>query len=165
MMALSQSDKEEIAAMFESFSERMGTGRQVISAEEQALEILAKAIYPTVVGPRFVPLEERAVGALLETVLVPSKRKKVMTKFNKAVKEGMKIVKASTSYGAKGTISNSKKAFSAVTKTVAKARKGGKAPKKGILRKVFLKAKGIIGKERLSRFMKGKRPKGYRLRK
>jgi len=165
MMALSKSDKEEIAAMFESFSERMGTGRKVISAEEQALEILAKAIYPTVVGPRFAPLEERAVGALLETVLVPSKRKKVMTKFNKAVKEGMKIVKASTSYGKKGTISNSKKAFSAVTKTVSKARKGAKAPKKGILRKVFLKAKGIIGKERLSRFMKGKRPKGYRLRK
>jgi len=165
MMALSKSDKEEIAAMFESFSERMGRGRQVVSAEEQALEILAKAIYPTVVGPRFVPLEERAVGKVLETILVPSKRKKVMTKFNKAVKEGMKIVKASTSYGAKGTISNSKKAFSAVTKTVAKARKGGKAPKKGILRKVFLKAKGIIGKERLSRFMKGKKPKGYRLRK
>jgi len=158
MMALSPSDKREIAAMFESFSERMGTGRQVISAEEQALEILAKAIYPTVVGPRFVPLEERAVGALLETALVPSKRKKVMTKFNKAVKEGMKIVKSSTSYGKKGTISNSKKAFSAVTKTVAKARKGGKAPKKGILRKIFLKAKGIIGKERLSRFMAGKRP-------
>jgi len=165
MMALSKSDKEEIAAMFESFSERMGPGRKFVSAEEQALEILAKAIYPTVVGPRFAPLEERAVGALLETALVPSKRKKVMTKFNRAVKEGMKIVKGSTSYGKKGFISNSKKAFSAVTKTVAKARKGGKAPKKGILRKVFLKAKGIIGKERLSRFMAGKRPKGYRLRK
>jgi len=165
MMALSQSDKREIAAMFESFSERMGSGRQVISAEEQALEILAKAIYPTAVGPRFVPLEERAVGALIETAIVPSKRKKAMTKFNRAVKEGMKIAKSSTSYGRKGTISNSKKAFSAVTKTVAKARKGGKAPVKGVLRKVFMKAKQIIGKERLSRFMKGKKPKGYRLRK
>ena len=165
MMALSESDKREIAAMFESFSQRMGPERQVISAEEQALEILAKAIYPTAVGPRFVPLEERAVGAVLETALVPSKRKKAMTKFNRAVKEGMKIVRSSSSYGKKGSISNSKKAFSAVTKTVAKARKGAKAPKKGILRKVFLKAKGIIGKERLTRFMKGKKPKGYRLRK
>jgi len=163
MMALSQSDKREIAAMFESFSERMTTGRQVKTAEEQALEILAKAIAPTITGPRFVPLEERAVGAVLETAFIPSKRKKAMTKFNRAVKEGMQIVKTSTSYGKKGAISNSKKAFSAVTKTVAKARKGGKAPKKGILRKVFLKAKGIIGKERLSRFMKGKKPKGYRL--
>jgi len=156
MMALSRSDKEEIAAMFESFSERMGTGRQVISAEEQALEILAKAIYPTVVGPRFAPLEERAVGAVLETVLVPSKRKKVMTKFNKAVKEGMKIVKASTSYGKKGTISNSKKAFSAVTKTVAKARRGGKLSVKGVLRKVGQKAKQILGKEVTRRKKYGK---------
>jgi len=145
MMALSQSDKREIAAMFESFSERMGPGRQAISAEEQALEILAKAIYPVAVGPRFVPLEERAVGAVLETALVPSKRKKAMTKFNKSVKEGMKIVKASSSYGKKGTISNSKKAFAAVTKSVSKARKGGKLAKKGVLRKVQQKAKGILG--------------------
>jgi len=146
MMALSQSDKREIAAMFESFSQRMGPERQVVSAEEQALEILAKAIYPTAVGPRFVPLEERAVGAVLETALVPSKRKKAMTKFNRAVKEGMKIVRSSNSYGKKGTISNSKKAFSAVTKAVSKARKGGKLAKKGVLRKVQQKAKGILGK-------------------
>ena len=164
-MALSAADKREIADMFESLAQRMGPGRQVISAEEQALEVLAKAIYPTVVGPRFVPLEERAVGAVIETAIVPSKRKKAMTKFNRAVKEGMKIVRSSSSYGKKGSISNSKKAFSAVTKAVSKARKGGKTPVKGVLRKVALKAKKIIGKERLSRFMAGKKPKGYRLRK
>jgi hypothetical protein len=146
MMVLSQRDKEEIAAMFESFSERMGPGRQAVSLEEQALEILAKAIHPTVVGPRFVPLEERAVGAVIETALVPSRRKKAMTKFNRAVKEGMKIVRSSSSYGKKGTISNSKKAFAAVTKSVSKARKGGKLPKKGVLRKVQSKAKSILGK-------------------
>jgi len=157
MMALSQSDKREIAAMFESFSQRMGPERQVISAEEQALEILAKALYPTVVGPRFVPLEERAVGAVLETALVPSKRKKAMTKFNKAVKEGMKIVRSSSSYGKKGTISNSKKAFSAVTKAVSKARKGGKLPKKGVLRSVQSKAKSILGKIGKKMATKGRR--------
>jgi len=144
-MALSESDKREIAAMFESFSQRMGPGRQVISAEEQALEVLAKAIYPTVVGPRFVPFPEQVVGAAIETAIVPSRRKKAMTKFNKAVKEGMKIVRSSNSYGKKGTISNSKKAFAAVTKSVSKARKGGKLPKKGVLRKVQSKAKGILG--------------------
>ena len=153
MMALSESDKREIAAMFESFGQRMGPGRQVVSLEEQALEVLAKAIHPTVMGPRFVPLEERVVGAAIETAIVPSKRKKAMTKFNKAVKEGMKIVKASKSYGKKGTISNSKKAFAAVTKTVSKANKGAKTPVKGVLRKVALKAKGIIGKKRISKFM------------
>jgi len=160
MMALSQSDKREIAAMFESFSERMGPGRQVISAEEQALEILAKALAPTVTGPRYVPLEERAVGAVLETAFIPTKRKKAMTKFNKAVKEGMKIVKSSSSYGKKGTFSNSKKAFSAVTKTVSKARKGGKLAVKGVLRKVGQKAKSILGKEIQLR-KKGKRPGSY----
>jgi len=144
-MALSESDKREIAAMFESFSQRMGPGRQVISAEEQALEVLAKAIYPTVVGPRFVPFPEQVVGAAIETAIVPSRRKKAMTKFNKAVKEGMKIVRSSNSYGKKGTISNSKKAFAAVTKSVSKARKGGKLPKKGVLRKVQSKAKSILG--------------------
>jgi len=132
--------------MFESFSERMGPGRQVVSPEEQALEILARALAPTVTGPRFAPLEERAVGAVLETAFIPTKRKKAMTKFNKAVKEGMKIVRSSSSYGKKGSISNSKKAFSAVTKAVSKARKGGKLAKKGVLRKVQSKAKGILGK-------------------
>ena len=145
-MVLSEADKREIAAMFEAFSERLTTGRQVKTAEEQALEVLARALAPTVTGPRYVPLEEQAVGAVLETAFIPSKRKKAMTKFNKAVKEGMKIVKSSSSYGKKGTFSNSKKAFSAVTKTVSKARKGGKLPKKGVLRSVAQKAKGILGR-------------------
>ena len=160
-MALSAADKREIADMFESLAQRMGPGRQVISAEEQALEVLAKAIYPTVVGPRFVPLEERAVGAVIETAIVPSKRKKAMTKFNRAVKEGMKIVRSSSSYGKKGSISNSKKAFSAVTKTVSKARKGGKTPVKGVLRKIALKAKKILGKGKPGTYILGKRIKKF----
>jgi hypothetical protein len=144
MMALSESDKREIAAMFESFSERMSTGRKVVSAEEQALEILAKAIHPTIVGPRFVPLEERAVGAVIETVLVPSKRKKAISKFNKAVKEGMKMVKASNQYGKVGSITNGKKVFGMVAKTVSKARKGAKLPKKGVLRRIARYTKGLF---------------------
>jgi len=145
-MVLSASDKEEIAALFQSFSERLTTGRQVKTAEEQALEIIAKAIYPTAVGPRFVPLEERAVGAVLETAFIPTKRKKAMTKFNRAVKEGMKIVKQSTSYGKKGTISQSRKAFGAVNKVISNVNKGKKITAKGVLRKVALRAKKIIGK-------------------
>ena len=145
-MVLSASDKEEIAALFQSFSERLTTGRQVKSAEEQALEVIAQALAPTVLGPRFVPLEERAVGAVLETAFIPTKRKKAMTKFNRAVKEGMKIVKQSTSYGKKGTISQSRKAFSAVNKVISKVNKGKKITAKGVLRKVALRAKKIIGK-------------------
>jgi len=145
-MVLSASDKEEIAALFQSFSERLTTGRQVKTAEEQALETIAKALAPTVLGPRFVPLEERAVGAVLETAFIPTKRKKAMTKFNRAVKEGMKIVKQSTSYGKKGTISQSRKAFGAVNKVISNVNKGKKITAKGVLRKVALRAKKIIGK-------------------
>ena len=145
-MVLSASDKREIADMLNVFAERMTTGRQVKTAEEQALEIVARAMAPTVLGPRFVPLEEQVIGAAIETAIVPTRRKKAMTKFNKAVKEGMKIVRSSNQYGKKGTISNAKKAFGAVTKSVSKARKGAKLPKKGVLRKVQSKAKAILGK-------------------
>jgi len=58
-------------------------------------------------------------------------KKKAMSKFNQAVKKGMAIVKASPQYGKKGVISNSKKAFAAVTKTVSKVRRGKQKPKRG----------------------------------
>jgi len=160
-MVLSRADKEEIAAMLQSFSERMTIGRQVKTAEEQALEVLGRALAPTVMGPRYIPLEEQVIGAALETAFIPTKRKKAMTKFNRAVKEGMKIVKASSSYGKKGTISNSKKAFSAVTKAVSKARKGGKLPIKGVLRKVAKRAKAILGKRKPGTYILGKRIKTF----
>ena len=66
------------------------------------------------------------------------------SKFNKAVSAGMKAVKASTSYGKKGTISNSKKAFSAVTKTASKINKGAKVAKSGITRKIGLAIRKIL---------------------
>jgi len=71
-------------------------------------------------------------------------KKKTRTSFNKAVSKGMKIVKASTSYGKKGTINNAKKAFSAVTKVASAASKKKKAPKKGITRKIYLGVKGLF---------------------
>ena len=177
-MVLSDADKREIADMFDAFAFRLsGAGQQSRPADRFVYDMTHGTVIPAIetgalsftermtTGRQVVPFPEQVVGAAIETALVPSKRKKAMTKFNKAVKEGMKIVRSSSSYGKKGSISNSKKAFSAVTKTVSKARKGGKTPVKGVLRKVALKAKKIIGKERLSRFMKGKRPKGYRIRK
>ena len=139
-MALSAADKREIAAMLNAFSERLTTGRQVKSAEEQVLDaVLARALDPMSPlrgGPRYAPLEDRGLGEVIETAIIPTKRKKRMRQFNAAVKQGMSTVKASTSYGKKGTINNSKKAFAAVTKTVSKARKGRATPKKGVLGKV-----------------------------
>lgn len=168
-MVLSNADKKEIAAMFQAFTEAIGPGRpyrtleedvprgfggrsQYRTPEEKALDILMSRLVPAAeafgyrMGPgrQAIPFEERVVGGAFETAFVPSKRKKAMTKFNRAVKKGMEAVKASTSYGKKGTISNSKKAFSAVTKTVSKAHKKQKAPKKGVLKKVFTAAAKIL---------------------
>ena len=72
------------------------------------------------------------------------KRKKVKTKFNSAVSKGMKVVKASTSYGKKGSITNAKKAFSVVTKTASEINKGAKVAKSGITRKIGLAVKRIL---------------------
>ncbi len=154
-MALSDADKREIADMFDAFAFRMsGAGQQSRPQDRFVYDMTHDRIIPAVetgalaftermtTGRKVVPFPEQVI----ETILVPSKRKKAMTKFNKAVKEGMKIVRASNSYGKKGTISNSKKAFAAVTKSVSKARKGAKLAKKGVLRKVQSKAKAILGK-------------------
>tara|TARA_Y100000310_G_C20186094_1_gene580354 strand:- start:29 stop:586 length:558 start_codon:yes stop_codon:yes gene_type:complete len=157
-MALSKADKEEIAAMFNAFADRMGSGQQSRPAERLVYDTLTGQVIPAIqptadafsyrmgAGAQVVPIPERLVGGALETALVPSRRKKAMTKFNRAVKEGMKIVKASKSYGKKGTISNSKKAFAAVTKTVSKANKGAKLSPRGVLRKVGQKAGAILKK-------------------
>jgi len=157
-MVLSRADKREIAAMFESFSERLTTGQQSRPVERFVYDMMTGTILPAVGGTaqaftQATPIgiqrpEDILMAQALETAFIPTKRKKAMTKFNRAVKEGMKIVKSSSSYGKKGTISNSKKAFSAVTKAVSKARKGGKLPTKGVLRSVAQKAKGILGKIR-----------------
>jgi len=84
------------------------------------------------------------LDAPLVGVRTPKFTKRAKSKFNKAVSAGMKAVKASTSYGKKGTINNSKKAFSAVTKTASKINKGAKVAKSGITRKIGLAVKRIL---------------------
>jgi len=94
--------------------------------------------------------------------LAPMRRKKRMSKFNQAVKKGMAIVKASTSYGKKGVINNPKKAFSAVTKAVSKVNKAQKAGKKKpktykgnvVIKKVLSAAAKIIEKRGIKTYRK-----------
>ena len=69
---------------------------------------------------------------------------KVKSKFNKSIAKGMSVVKASTSYGKTGTISNAKKAFSVVTKTASAVKKTGKVAKSGIKRKIGLAIRSIL---------------------
>jgi hypothetical protein len=73
-------------------------------------------------------------GVLASLAREPAKktRKKAKSKFNRAVSAGMKAVKASKSYGKKGTINNAKRAFSAVTKVASKINRGKKVSPKGV---------------------------------
>jgi len=86
---------------------------------------------------------EQALTTLTKVTL-PKAKKRTKSKFNKMVSAGMKTIKASTSYGKKGTISNSKKAFKAVTTTASKILKGGKTAKSGITRKLGLAMRKLI---------------------
>ena len=82
----------------------------------------------------------------MPTVEIPIKRKAVkkkLSKYNKAVKEGMRAVRSSTSYGKKGTINNAKKAFAAVNKVASKVNRGKKVSTKGIPGKI---ARAVRGK-------------------
>jgi hypothetical protein len=74
----------------------------------------------------------------LTAVTIPKTKQRAKSKFNKMVSAGMKAVKASTSYGPKGTIVKPKTAFKAVTTTASKILKGGKVAKSGIKRKLGL---------------------------
>jgi len=83
--------------------------------------------------------------ALTDLTIGTKKRTvKTKSKFNKAIAAGMKTVKASTSYGKKGIISSPKKAFSAVTKTASRLKRGGKVAKTGIKRKIGLAIRSIL---------------------
>lgn len=179
-MPLTAQDKREIAAIVDGIMMKYREGQAIADPTQnlmqtameglQAQQRLQALTTRLEQSPGIQRPEDILISQLIDTAIVPKKRKKAMTKFNRAVKEGMKIVKSSSSYGKKGNIANSKKAFSAVTKSVSKARKGGKLAAKGVLRKVQQKAKQILGKEVTRRKKFGKGPAGklaemkYRLR-
>tara|TARA_Y100000361_G_C11137986_1_gene333286 strand:- start:329 stop:913 length:585 start_codon:yes stop_codon:yes gene_type:complete len=99
---------------------------------------------------------DRTVQDLLYGTAEKVKRgtKKRKTKFNQAVSSGLKALKASTSYGAKGKISNAKAAFKTATKAASSRLQGKKAPKKGPARTAYMAAKKVYTDEILRRKMK-----------
>ena len=76
--------------------------------------------------------------------------RKTPSKFNKAIKAGMAKVRSSKSYGKKGTISNAKRAFAAVSKTVSGLGKR-KMPAKGIRRAIASTPAAKIYKDEILR--------------
>ena len=78
---------------------------------------------------RLEGLEERAEEVI---PFLTTKRKRKASSFNRAIAASMKAVKGSKFMGKKGTLSNSKKAFAKVTKTVAALRAGRKVAAGGV---------------------------------
>jgi hypothetical protein len=114
------------------------------------------------------PLLEQAVldpirGSVSEVAAMTSPRQverrarakpKKKSSFNKAVSSGMTALKASTSYGKKGIISNAKAAFKTATKQASAAFRGKKAPTKGPSKVAYRAAKKVYKDEILRRKMK-----------
>jgi len=69
--------------------------------------------------------------------IVPLVKKRVQTKFNKAVKAGMAAVRKSTSNGKPGKITKPRAALAMVSKVISAKKKKRKAPKSGIRKKVY----------------------------
>jgi len=86
-------------------------------------------------------------AALDETLLLatqPKQRRKRASQFNKAISAGMGAVKKSRFMGKAGSISNPKKAFATVTKTVSGVKKGRKPPKKGVRGAIYRAVKRFL---------------------
>ena len=121
----------------EKIADLAAQGYQVVAPAAQG--IAERALDPESFRPMGEPRDLLPIGGPIKRLT-----KKRLSKFNQAIKAGMKAVKASTSYGKKGTINNAKKAFTAVTKTASKINKGGKVAKSGIQRKIGLAIKKVL---------------------
>ena len=118
-------NREVIRDVAGNVYERVAPGVQAYGSS-----VIERAMDPE----QLLPLETGQGPALEKFFGLPSSkpRRKIASKFNKAVKAGMAAVKKSTSYGKKGTINNARKAFSAVTKVTSKVNRGAKVSAKGV---------------------------------
>ena len=73
-----------------------------------------------------------------------ARKKKKVSKYNRAVAAGMKAAKASVSYGKKGTLSSPKRAFAAVNRTASKVKQGKKVTTKGAVGKIARAVRRIL---------------------
>jgi len=128
----------EVVKNREQIGQLLNEGWQVIQpAVEPVLELTApgrQELFETM-GPRQAPF--------IPGVIEQFRPKRKASAFNKAVSQGMRVVKKSTSYGGKGIIKPAKKAFSVVVKLASAKKKKKKAPKSGIRRRIWNAMKGL----------------------
>jgi hypothetical protein len=78
-------------------------------------------------------LESQPVTVGQALGLGPTKKKRTLSDYNKAIKKGMSAVRKSKFGGKKGVLTNAKRTFGQVAKTASKIRKGKKVSTKGVI--------------------------------
>ena len=125
-------------ALYVGYQER----DKIRSLLEQGYEIIEeRAPTPSLPSPGIPSPVIPGVSEIITSVRQP--RSKRPSKFNKAVSAGMKAIRKDKTYGGKGQIKPSKKAFSVVVKLAAAKKKKKKAPKSGIRRRIWNAMKGL----------------------
>ena len=115
---------------------------KIRSLLEQGYEIVEERLpTPSLPSPGMPSPVIPGVSEIITSVRQP--RSKRPSKFNKAVSAGMKAIRKDKTYGGKGQIKPSKKAFSVVVKLAAAKKKKKKAPKSGIRRRIWNAMKGL----------------------
>ena len=117
---------------------------------------------PFFINPTFA--ESIGVEPSTVDILTPAlKIRKRVSRYAKNVGKAMKAVKASTKGGPKGKLSNPRKTFRTVSKTVSRIMKGGKRPRGGITGVISKSIKGTFKKaakqqkQRQRAYFKGER--------
>jgi len=108
---------------------------------EQGYDIVEPAIDPLL--ELTAPGRQELIESIGARPITEKLMKRKPSAFNKAVSQGMRAVKKSTSYGGKGVIKPAKRAFSVVVKLAAAKKKKKKAPKSGIRRRIWNAMKGL----------------------
>ncbi len=169
-MALTRKDREEVFAIMEQGLRTFLTTNPAFNpptpeasaafrgdpVELMAIELLRRARDPGADALRafsnrpYQPtgVADRVIGGVLDTAIVPKKRKKAMSKFNKAVKSGVTAVKKSKFMGVKGKLTNPRTTFAKVTKVASQINRGRKVAKKGVTGAIAKAVTGILGKTR-----------------
>ena len=125
-------------ALYVGYQER----DKIRSLLEQGYEIVEERLpMPSLPSPGIPSPVIPGVSEIITSVRRP--RTKRPSKFNKAVSAGMKAIRKDKTYGGKGQIKPSKKAFSVVVKLASAKKKKKKAPKSGIRRRIWNAMKGL----------------------
>jgi hypothetical protein len=115
---------------------------KIRSLLEQGYDIIEERLpTPSLPSPGIPSPVIPGVSEIITSVRAP--RSKRPSKFNTAVKQGMKVIKNAKTYGGKGNVSPARKAFSVVVKLASAKLKKKKAPKSGLRRRIWNAMKGL----------------------